>query len=100
MHRIVTTNHPFTQFLIDQRERLARSAQNAAPTPTQSVALDDLAALGLVAFWQLEHREINQWLHRIMGNYRFVIRGREVIGLSTHRRTKKGVKRKKTQPET
>lgn len=86
--------------LIAERERLARSAQNAAPTPTQSVALDDLAALGLVAFWQLEHREINQWLHRIMGNYRFVIRGREVIGLSTHRRTKKGVKRKKTQPET
>lgn len=82
--------------LLAERERLTKAAENAAPTQTQTLALAELRELGLEAFWQQERAAINQHMHRLMGNYRFVIRGREVVGLSTHKRTKKGVRRKRS----
>lgn len=63
--------------------RLRKALLEAAPRPAQTRTLGDIKALGMEAFWGQDDREINQWLSRLMGNLRFVIRGGEVIGVTS-----------------
>ena len=51
-------------------------------TSNQQATLEELAELTLERFWHQESREINQMLHRIMGNRRLVILNGEVIGVA------------------
>ncbi len=51
-------------------------------TSNQQATLEELAELTLERFWHQESREINQMLHRVMGNRRLVILNGEVIGVA------------------
>jgi DNA invertase Pin-like site-specific DNA recombinase len=62
--------------LVDLRRRLTSSSVLA----DRQRAHDDLAALTLDVFWQQSSTKINQLLHRLMGNRRFVVRGGEITG--------------------
>jgi len=58
-------------------------------TAVQQATLEQLADLTLEKFWLQDSRVINQMLHRIMGNRRFVILNKEVIGVAISRRTQR-----------
>lgn len=63
-----------------------RQAGLAGVRPEQNQALLRLRAVvragGLDAFWALPQKEINQYLHAVMGRWRFAVRDREVVGLT------------------
>ena len=59
------------------------------PTAVQQATLEELADLTLEKFWQQESRVINQMLHRLMGNRRFVILNKELIGVAVSHRSQR-----------
>jgi DNA invertase Pin-like site-specific DNA recombinase len=49
--------------------------------PSQQYAVNELRQMSIEAFWQLEETQINQFLHRLLGRYRFVMRGGDIVSV-------------------
>lgn len=63
-----------------------KAAVSLQDTERQTLALNDIRALTLAAFWRLSDREINQYLHRLLGSRHLVILDREIIGSAALKR--------------
>ncbi|MCC7449194.1 MAG: recombinase zinc beta ribbon domain-containing protein, partial [Anaerolineae bacterium] len=55
-------------------EKALAQDESPAGQDTRKHAFHELEALGLERFWQQDNRTINQFLHRLMGKTRFVVR--------------------------
>jgi hypothetical protein len=64
--------------------------QVRAETPSQQRAritsFEELLQRGVDYLWTLDERSINQYLHRIFGNLRLVVRDGEIVALELRRR--------------
>lgn len=61
---------------------LKRQAAHPDMEVTQQVALGELKQLSVDKFWEQEDTFINQLLHRLIGNRRFVVLDGEIIGVT------------------
>ncbi|MCC7446788.1 MAG: recombinase zinc beta ribbon domain-containing protein [Anaerolineae bacterium] len=55
--------------------------ESPAITHSRELSYAELQALGLERFWQLPSREINQWLHRLLGKHRFSVADGLIVDL-------------------
>lgn len=55
---------------------------------TQNAAFEDIQKMTLEGFWALSPQEINQYLHRILGNRRLVILNKKIIGSVEYKRNR------------
>lgn len=49
----------------------------------QRQAFEEIREMSVDRFWELDDRQINQFLLRLLGNKRFVVRNGEIIGITT-----------------
>ncbi len=70
---------------IDALKQQLRNLEQISVSPVQVATMHrayaELCAMGLEQFWLQESRVINQLLHRLMGNKRFVVGHRTLIGI-------------------
>lgn len=79
------------QSILSSLERKAATSSQTAVI--QAGAMEEIRALGLARFWQLPNGEINQLLHRLLGNKQFVVLDKQIIGVADRTRRR----RRKTQ---
>ncbi len=59
-----------------------RTLVSGQETRERQQSFAELQAVNLDAFWQLEPREINRFLHRLMGHSRLVILDGQIVGMT------------------
>jgi DNA invertase Pin-like site-specific DNA recombinase len=74
-----------TRQLKSLKRRLAELQEQVqySTNELQRQAFEEINAMSVDHFWQLEDRQINQFLLRLLGNRRFVVRNGEIIGITT-----------------
>jgi hypothetical protein len=79
-NQINIDSETFKKRKAEERELLAEvSHTNIAQ---QEQALGDIIQTGLEAFWSLPDQKINQYLHRLMQDARFVVLNGEIVGFA------------------
>jgi hypothetical protein len=63
-------------------EQLQRQMESPSVLSQRRVALDEIATLGLAAFWAQDRTTINASLHRLFGRYRLRARDGQIVGLA------------------
>ena len=71
--------------IVKERLTEARNIQARQSNQTRHQAVEELQTIDLPTFWQRDARWINQFLHRILGDYQLAVRDHEVVGLKKRR---------------